>query len=229
MIIGDKLIGMLTLDYNIAGFYTSRHVRIAEVFAIQAAAALANAALFEDLAKHVEALKESEDRLREANAELQRLSMTDELTGLYNRRGFMMLAERFLDSNRRNNIQSVLVYIDLDHLKRINDTHGHDAGDRAIIRFAEILERTLRKSDVGARIGGDEFAFITGVPEPDAVDRILERLDGALAEFNASGEDVFTLSATGGSAFIDVDSDASLEDGLREADENLYRKKQARR
>src|SRR5437899_11994936 len=93
-------------------------------------------------------------------AELGNLALTDELTGLYNRRGFMALAERQLKIGRRSGRGMLLFVMDVDRLKQINDSFGHFEGDRALKRTAEVLEETLRDSDVLARLGGDEFAVL---------------------------------------------------------------------
>ena len=93
-------------------------------------------------------------------AEVSNLALTDELTGLYNRRGFLALAERQLKLGRRADREMLLFFIDVDGLKRINDSFGHSEGDLALIRTMEVLEKTFRDSDVLARIGGDEFAAL---------------------------------------------------------------------
>src|SRR6267142_1804814 len=93
-------------------------------------------------------------------AELGNLALTDELTGLYNRRGFMALAERQLKLARRSGRGMLLFMTDVDCLKQINDSFGHFEGDRALKRTADVLEETFRGSDVVARLGGDEFAVL---------------------------------------------------------------------
>src|SRR6267142_6479786 len=92
--------------------------------------------------------------------ELGNLALTDELTGLYNRRGFVAVAERQMSLGRRSGQRMLLFMIDLDHLKRINDSFGHLEGDRALKHTAYALEETFRDSDVVARLGGDEFAVL---------------------------------------------------------------------
>src|ERR1700675_3321411 len=93
-------------------------------------------------------------------AELGNLALTDELTSLYNRRGFMALAERQLKIGRRSGRGMLLFVMDVDRLKQSNDSFGHFEGDRALKRTAEVLEETFRDSDVLARLGGDEFAVL---------------------------------------------------------------------
>ena len=93
-------------------------------------------------------------------SELSSLALTDELTGLYNRRGFICLSEVQLKLARRSGCDMVLFFIDVDGLKQINDSFGHSEGDNALIRTAEVLRMTFRESDVLARIGGDEFGAL---------------------------------------------------------------------
>src|SRR5712664_463698 len=93
-------------------------------------------------------------------AELGNLALTDELTGLYNRRGFMAVAERQLKLGRRSGRGMLLFVMDVDRMKHINDSFGHSEGDRALKRTADALEETFRDSDVVARLGGDEFAVL---------------------------------------------------------------------
>jgi diguanylate cyclase (GGDEF)-like protein len=88
------------------------------------------------------------------------LAIGDELTGLSNRRGFEMLGERLLRASRRLGLPLSIVYADLDNMKPINDTYGHDAGDQALIEIADVLSSTLRASDLVARLGGDEFCAL---------------------------------------------------------------------
>src|SRR5688500_18005024 len=113
-------------------------------------------------------LYEKVSELEKANERLRSFSLTDGLTGLNNRRGFMILATGLLKFARRVGYSSCLLYIDLDSLKYINDTFGHAAGDTAITQFARILTDTFRDSDIIGRLGGDEFvAMIIDATESD--------------------------------------------------------------
>src|SRR5713226_10469939 len=93
-------------------------------------------------------------------AEMGDLALVDELTGLYNRRGFMAIAERQLKVGRRSGKGMLLFFIDVDDLKQINDSYGHAEGDRVLKHITEALEKTFRDSDVIARMGGDEFVVL---------------------------------------------------------------------
>ena len=122
-----------------------------------------------------------------------------------------------------------LVYIDVDGLKPINDTYGHEMGDRVIVETAEILRKTFRVSDICARIGGDEFAVIV-IESPDTSAPILrKRLQKTVDDFNKSKQLPFPLSLSSGITGSQNAQSASVEDLLRQADESLYEHKRRRR
>lgn len=112
--------------------------------------------LLEVAAEAEQTLAEQAERIRH----LENLSITDELTGLFNRRGFMDALERVLAACRRHGEPGLLIMVDLDRFKAINDTYGHLAGDSVLKGAADLLRSTLRKSDIVARLGGDEFAVL---------------------------------------------------------------------
>ncbi len=105
-------------------------------------------------------IRRVESQLESANKEIQALAISDPLTGLYNRRGFIALAEQQLKLADRTRRGALLFFADLDGMKWINDTLGHEEGDRALVDIASILKETFRLSDIIARIGGDEFAVL---------------------------------------------------------------------
>ncbi len=104
--------------------------------------------------------KQTELALRNAQAELQQLALTDELTGLANRRHFMQQLEREINRSRRNHHPLCLAILDIDFFKKINDTFGHPIGDKILIHFAQFLQTHFRTSDFAGRIGGEEFAIL---------------------------------------------------------------------
>src|SRR5439155_15054078 len=112
-----------------------------------------------------------------AQNDLVKLSTRDELTGLYNRRGFFMAAEPLARLAERAGRSFVIFYADLDGLKGINDAHGHSAGDEAIRDAAWILNQTFRSADIVARIGGDEFAVLAAEAPGSCVDVMLRRIE----------------------------------------------------
>ena len=161
-------------------------------------------------------------------AELRALSLTDVSTGLYNRRGFFTLAEQQLKLSCRMNKPILIVYIDLDNLKTINDTFGHHEGDMALADTADILKRTFRVSDIVGRLGGDEFAvFAMGNRESDREilnDRLLRQIN----QFNQKMERPFPLSLSIGVLFVAAGSTLSLEEMIRQADALMYEAKRGK-
>jgi diguanylate cyclase (GGDEF)-like protein len=167
--------------------------------------------------------------LAQSNERLKNLAVTDDLTGLYNRRGFNILAEHQLNLARRNKSTVLAVFIDLDGLKAINDTFGHVEGSRAIAKAAEILKKTFRKSDIIARFGGDEFAVLSiGISTTGAI-ALKARLEEKLARHNAQDSRRYLLSMSMGFKVFDRRNQLSIEEMLAEADEAMYENKQAKK
>ena len=159
--------------------------------------------------------------------ELGNLALTDELTGLYNRRGFMALAERQLKIGRRSGRGMLLFVMDVDRLKQINDSFGHLQGDRVLKRTAEVLEETFRDSDVLARLGGDEFAVLaveaSGHSEATIKTRLFECLKSISAEQHG-----YEISLSVGVARFDPRNRTSIEELMVKADRAMYEQKRRR-
>lgn len=160
---------------------------------------------------------------------LRSLSLIDDLTGLYNRRGFTELGEQYLKLARRNHQVTSLIYLDLDRFKTINDTLGHHVGDRALMRVAEMLRHTFRSSDIVARIGGDEFAVLALETATESGEWLAQRVRDAVRSRNLSGREPFQLSASVGVARADVEEPAGLQQLLATADSAMYREKRSKR
>jgi diguanylate cyclase (GGDEF)-like protein/PAS domain S-box-containing protein len=161
------------------------------------------------------------------------LSLTDELTGLYNRRGFFTLAKQHfrLARTRRTEKGSLLLYADMDGLKQINDRFGHDEGSVALVKVAEILRSIFRDTDIIARIGGDEFVVLTINASVSSSDALYSRLQESIRQHNAQTQQPFQLSLSCGVAAVNGDGPASIEDLLKQADDAMYadkRRKQHR-
>jgi two-component system cell cycle response regulator len=156
------------------------------------------------------------------------LSLTDELTDLYNRRRFFVLAEQCLKVAIRAKKRSVLLYIDMDDLKRINDHCGHSEGDQALIGLGSILKKTFRESDIIARIGGDEFAvLLESTDENDEV--LITRLYENIRDYNAKVSQEYKLSVSVGAAQFDPEYPISIDELLSKADALMYAQKRERR
>ena len=167
--------------------------------------------------------------LEKANEHLRSFSLTDGLTGLNNRRGFMILATGLLKFARRVGYSSCLLYIDMDSLKYINDTFGHAAGDTAITQFARILTDTFRDSDIIGRLGGDEFvAMIIDATESDLTS-IQTRLHSNVDIQNLQSSREHALSFSLGVIRVEPQSTVSMEELLSQADAAMYKHKQSRK
>jgi diguanylate cyclase (GGDEF)-like protein len=146
----------------------------------------------------------------------------DELTGLYNRRGFFTLGEQTLKLMRRRGRELVVVFVDLDGLKRVNDSFGHERGDELIREAATLLRGTFRDSDIVARIGGDEFAVVANETEGRSADTITSRLKNALGAHNALIPPDRHLSMSIGAVRHNVIAGADLAELLARADTEMY-------
>jgi diguanylate cyclase (GGDEF)-like protein/PAS domain S-box-containing protein len=160
---------------------------------------------------------------------LRSLSLTDELTGLYNRRGFLTLAERHLSLARRKGQDLLLVLADIDGLKSINDTFGHMAGDQVVIDAGTVLKGTYRRVDIIARIGGDEFTAFPLEAGPDSAEILMGRLQENIAAHNDRYTRPFRLSMSVGTGRINPADCPNVQRLLAEADRELYRRKRDRK
>jgi len=157
------------------------------------------------------------------------LALRDDLTGLYNRRGVMALGEYQRRQCLRSGRTLVVVEVDVDGLKTINDTWGHQAGDQAIAGTAAILRCTFRESDIVGRVGGDEFLAIAVDADAAAVHRVHKRLSQALLAHNLRQTTAFQLSFSVGTSVLIPPSTPSLSDLIAGADGELYRAKRSDR
>ena len=155
-------------------------------------------------------------------------SVTDELTKTLNRRGFMAVADNVVHSAKRSGTPLVLSFFDMDGLKVINDTQGHDIGSEVIERFAKVLKSTFRKSDVIARIGGDEFVVLASGDAEDAR-RLVERLDEKLDDINRRFSKEQRAAYSLGFSEVDVESDTGLHNAMARADAFMYEQKRLKK
>ncbi len=160
---------------------------------------------------------------------LRRASLTDHLTQLYNRRGFMTLAEQHLRIARRQEKDVVLLYVDMDDFKQLNDSFGHAEGDRALMAVARLLRRAVRDCDVVSRMGGDEFTIMALDADGAAARLIQRRIEERIALLNASHELAGPLALTIGHTRVRPTDQASLSDLLARADQLLYARKRRRK
>lgn len=214
---------------------TPDEVKLMQALADTTAVALENVRVYSELEHRVRdrtaelevvnrRLRSEIEERRRAEAEVLRLSLTDELTGLHNRRGFFLLAEQELEIARRNRAPAWLIFADLDRLKEANDTLGHEAGDQLLRDAANLLMTTFRHADVIARMGGDEFAVLAMTTSSSA-EEIKARLQKRTAALNQGRLKGSELSFSIG--VVACNSDESLDALLARADAAMYEHKRA--
>ena len=176
----------------------------------------------------VRAVRHAIERHRLFSA-LRSLSLIDDLTGLYNRRGFSDLGEQYLKLARRSGRGVTMVYLDLDRFKTINDSLGHHVGDRALLKVADILRATFRRSDIIARLGGDEFGVLALEAADESAELLVQRLRERVVDFNRTSPEPYQLSVSIGMAHHDDDLRVRLDDMVAEADSAMYREKHGKK
>jgi len=195
------------------------------------------------IAAHNLELGRVNDQLKKANADLMHeiaerkkveeeiitLSITDQLTGLHNRRGFITLSEQQLKLSGRTKRGMLLFFADLDGMKWINDTLGHEEGDKALIEVATLLRETFRLSDVIARVGGDEFAVLA-IDTLEVNSEILAgRLQSLIDTHNHQENRRYTLSVSVGCSCYDPENPCSIDELMTHADKLMYEHKRGKK
>ncbi|MFL6842853.1 MAG: GGDEF domain-containing protein [Sphingomicrobium sp.] len=180
----------------------------------------------ESLIAEISRLRAQVAQLEERVEQLDQLAHQDSLICLPNRRGFMRELERLVDRAKRYGEGAAMLFVDLDGLKMINDTFGHRAGDESLIQVAELLVGGLRRSDVVARIGGDEFAVLLANASETSAHETASRLADLIADCDFTHDgDVLPLSVAIGVGMIGPDDEP--EAIMARADEEMYRRKAA--
>lgn len=176
------------------------------------------------VSRDVTAAKTLQDRL-------ERLSLTDELTGLYNRRGFMTLAEQQSRLAARTGKPLMLLFADVNDLKSVNDALGHEVGDALLLDAAQVLHTAFRSSDIVARLGGDEFVVLLIDPSPTSPELVRTRLETCIAHFNNGTRRPYRLSLSVGVCESNggAGTGPDLPRMLADADAQMYLAKQERK
>ena len=155
---------------------------------------------------------------------LYKTTIVDELTGLYNRRGLHTLGNQQVELAKRHNDDIFIFYLDLDGMKEINDTLGHDYGDKALLTSSKIMHRTFRTTDILSRIGGDEFVVVAVKAQYEFIPIIIQRIKDYIKEENDNLKD-YQISMSIGVSKVDLEHDAPLDDAIKNADKEMYRVK----
>ena len=177
-----------------------------------------------NLLNHFKSISEQDLKLLDRLQSITDLSLKDDLTGVYNRRGFNVLSQKQYFYGKRSHIKFAFMIADIDRLKQINDNYGHKTGDHAIVTLADALMNSFRECDLVARVGGDEFYIALNLNQDDEIERIVSRAESYLENHPiASGIVTFSWGVS-----IRHYSNAitlSLEDLIDEADKMLYQNK----
>jgi diguanylate cyclase (GGDEF)-like protein/PAS domain S-box-containing protein len=205
MIVGDNVIGVLRLWGDAL---RQEDLSAISIFASQVSVSLENARLYNTI---------------------QQLAITDDLTGLYNRRGFAELGRHEIYRARRFNRPLTLIWLDIDHFKEVNDTFGHATGDEVLRKLAETLRTSTRETDLVSRLGGDEFvALLPETTQHDAI-QVAERFRQAIKEIAITGPvGTAWITTSLGVASLTAD-DNNLDALLERADTAMYAAKKAGR
>lgn len=163
-------------------------------------------------------------KINEQEQELRDISLTDELTQIYNRRAFYMLGEHALKEIRRTPKFLSVLFFDIDGLKKVNDAFGHDTGSSLLQDFADMLRDNFRSNDIIARLGGDEFAIITDAGKQE-ITIVLERLQDAANAINRKGDKPYKINYTVGVAGIDHATNETFSELVGKADAAMYQRK----
>ncbi len=202
---------------------TGKEIGLLQALADSTSIAMENIRVYTELEERV---RDRTADLEKAKAEIHQLSISDELTGLLNRRGFFLLAEPALELAKRNGNSCLVAFLDVDGLKRVNDVYGHEMGDELIRDVAGVLRTTLGKSDIIGRMGGDEFCVLVCDPEGD-LPVLRKRIFDAFQTFNDTQDRVYQLSASAGLLHVWPADTCTLEQLLARADRLMYEDKRA--
>jgi len=199
-----------------------RNGMVYELLRGQISSALMGAQLAKQVEDHTRELEQAYETLRG-------LSLTDDLTGLYNRRGFTVLAEQQMKLIHRMDRSLILLFTDMDGLKIVNDSLGHATGDAALQEIAGILKETFREEDILARLGGDEFVVLAMSISKDCDDILIDHLQQAVQMHNQREGRRYSLSLSVGVAHYDPKIPCTVANLIDEADRRMYQQKQSKK
>lgn len=222
-------IGILTIAHNntIYGYLllsiTEKHFEQFDMIQKLISTIIDSAMTNDLLSTHIQSLTTKNDAL-------SRLSLIDEFTGLYNRRALYMTGKNMYQTAIETSEPSGFIFIDMDGLKKINDTFGHQEGDTAILALADVLKRSFREKDLVVRYGGDEFVVLMIRITEDLLQKALIRINTEIAAFNDLKQKQWVLSASWGYVYNTPSSTPkSFDSIIKESDAKLYDVKRKKR
>src|SRR5882724_1320376 len=227
--VGDDDPLMKSVDHSFDG--EEEHGQLDHLISQLALCAPASNASFDELQSFRKIVLEAARAVSMRSRFLDRLrcfALTDDLTGLYNRRGFLILGLQNLKLASRTGYSLLLFFVDIDQFKRLNDSLGHLEGDAFLICCAEVLKSTFRDSDLIARIGGDEFVILAQEASEHGSEAIFHRLESVLQLLNEKVDSPHKLSLSVGVARFDPQNPVSLGELLSVADREMFERKRVR-
>ena len=176
----------------------------------------------DEIGQMIEQFFEMKEKIDQDNEKLRQLATTDPLTKIYNRRAFFEIANSFFTLAKREEIELSILILDIDFFKKVNDTYGHVAGDRILQHLAQVVQETLRKSDIFARYGGEEFIVLLPNTSLDAAQHVAQKIRQQVERTpcHIDDIDIFITISIGGSAYKKEDN--SLNEIILRADKALY-------
>jgi len=219
---GNTVKGIITVQSYTMNAYTQQHLEIIQAVGAYSAIALENSTVHEEINKLNNIINSEKKELEKAYLKIDRLANHDILTGLPNRRLFTELLKQEINQADRKKTKTAILFIDLDNFKTINDTLGHDAGDKMLKMVSQRFISTLRESDTIARIGGDEFAaIICNVKKTDDIKKIAEKIISKFKNPFKVRKSSFKIGISMGISLY-PDDDRDIDSLLKKADSAMY-------
>ncbi len=219
LFVGADLYGLLVNELEISSSYS------VSLAATQLSVTLRSLFMIEEQNKVKKSLQISLERFIRDNTKLEEIAQKDELTGLYNRRGFVSNAERVLDEPSNQGKVAVICYADMDNLKMINDQYGHDDGDFALKTISQILSESFRDMDIIGRIGGDEFISLAVTGSDCDVDSMKSRIEKITRRYNQFADKPYPIEMSTGIYKFKITGKIDIYEMMNNADQLLYQEK----
>jgi diguanylate cyclase (GGDEF)-like protein len=223
LFLSDEQLGLFLCEFNPRNYY------LFESLVVEIGCILRLSSMLTERKKISRQLKNALNKLEESNQKLNNISQTDELTGLYNRRGFFNMSAQSLYLAGRTGKTGLLIFADMDGLKNINDSYGHDEGDSAIKVMAGILSQTFAAANIIARIGGDEFAILIIDVDIQRLPFFQECIASNTGAYNQQSGKPYQISISVGAVSFKCETDITIENLLIQADKLLYEQKRLKK
>ena len=219
LFVGPDLYGMFVIETGMDNSFSVSSI------ASQMSVTLRSLYMIEAQNKAKQALQNSLERFIRDNTKLEEIAQKDELTGLFNRRGFISNAEKELEDPVNQGKVAIICYADMDNLKTVNDRYGHDDGDFALRTIAHILRESFRDTDIIGRFGGDEFVTLAITGADCDVDGIKERIEHVTQRFNEMSDKPYPIEISTGIYKFTISGKVDFYDAINNADRLLYDEK----